>query len=200
MLSILQEAYNEQHIKGGRKAKISLENKLMITLNYYREYRSQFHIAQDFGITESAVCKAIQWVESILINHKDFALPSKKSLWQDNELETILIDARSTHRTPQKKQRQQYSGKKKRRTLKVQIVVDKKSKKILCTYFSKGSTHDFKLYQLSKITTKQSVLIQADSVYQGIQQAHANSQLPKKKTKLKPLTKIDKKANHKLSS
>lgn len=93
MLSILQEAYNEQHRKGGRKAVISLENKLMITLNYYREYRSQFHIAQDFGITESAVCKAIKWVESILINHKDFALPSKKALWQDNELETILIDA-----------------------------------------------------------------------------------------------------------
>lgn len=75
-----------------------------------------------------------------------------------------------------------------------------KSKKILCTHFSKGSTHDFKLYQLSKITTKQSVLIQADSGYQGIQQAHANSQLPKKKTKLKPLTKIDKKASRKLSS
>lgn len=56
------------------------------------------------------------------------------------------------------------------------------------------------MYQLSKITTKQSVLIQADSGYQGIQQAHANSQLPKKKTKLKPLTKIDKKANRKLSS
>ncbi|STZ01968.1 Uncharacterised protein [Moraxella equi] len=93
MLSILQEAYNEQHRKGGRKAKISLENKLMITLNHYREYRRQFHIAQDFGMTESAVCKAIQWVESILIIHKDFALPSKKTLWQDNELETILIDA-----------------------------------------------------------------------------------------------------------
>lgn len=93
MLEILQEAYIEQHKKGGRKAKISLENKLMITLNYYREYRSQFHLAQDFGITESAVCKAIQWVESILIDHKDFALPSKKALWQDPEIETILIDA-----------------------------------------------------------------------------------------------------------
>lgn len=93
MLEILQEAYIEQHKKGGRKAKISLENKLMITLNYYREYRSQFHLAQDFGITESAVCKAIQWVEGILVDHKDFALPSKKALWQDPEIETILIDA-----------------------------------------------------------------------------------------------------------
>ncbi|STY98673.1 Uncharacterised protein [Moraxella lacunata] len=93
MLTILQEAYNEQHKKGGRKAKISPESKLVITLNYYREYRSQFHIAQDFGITESAVCKAIKWVEGILINHKDFALPGKKALWQDNNLETVLIDA-----------------------------------------------------------------------------------------------------------
>lgn len=93
MLTILQEAYTEQHKKGGRRAKISLENKLMITLNYYREYRSQFHLGQDFGISESAVCKTIKWVESILIDHKDFALPSKKALWQDPDIDTILIDA-----------------------------------------------------------------------------------------------------------
>ena len=65
----------------------------MITLNYYREYRSQFHLGQDFSISESAVCKAIKWVESIVINHKDFALPSKKTLWQDPNIDTILIDA-----------------------------------------------------------------------------------------------------------
>jgi ISRin1, transposase orfA len=93
MLTILQEAYNEQHKKGGRKNEISLENKLMLTLSYYREYRTQFHLGQDFGISESAVCKTIKWVESILIAHKDFALPSKKALWQDPNLETVLIDA-----------------------------------------------------------------------------------------------------------
>ncbi|MFA9485603.1 MULTISPECIES: transposase family protein [Moraxella] len=32
----------------------------MITLKYYKEYHSQFHIAQDFGITKSTVCKAIK--------------------------------------------------------------------------------------------------------------------------------------------
>ena len=93
MLSILQEAYTEQHKKGGRKNEISLENKLKLTLSYYREYRTQFHIGQDFGISESAVCKTIKWVESILVDHKDFALPSKKALWQDPDIDTILIDA-----------------------------------------------------------------------------------------------------------
>lgn len=93
MLTILQEGYTEQHKRGGRKNDISLENKLMITLSYYREYRTQFHIGLDFGISESAVCKAIKWVESILINHKDFALPSKKALWQDPQIDSVLIDA-----------------------------------------------------------------------------------------------------------
>ena len=36
MLTILQEAYTKQHEKGGRKNEISLENKLMLTLSYYR--------------------------------------------------------------------------------------------------------------------------------------------------------------------
>ena len=39
-----------------------------------------------------------------------------------------------------------------------------------------------------------------DTGYQGIQKIHANSQLPKKKTKKNPLTKEDKKSNRKLSS
>lgn len=82
-----------KHKKGGRHSAISMENKLLITLTYYREYRTQFHIGQDFGISESAVCKSIHWVESVLIKHPDFALPSKKSLWQDPDMDTVLIDA-----------------------------------------------------------------------------------------------------------
>lgn len=39
-----------------------------------------------------------------------------------------------------------------------------------------------------------------DTGYQGLQKIHANSQLPKKKTKKSPLTKEDKKSNRKLSS
>lgn len=39
-----------------------------------------------------------------------------------------------------------------------------------------------------------------DTGYQGLQRIHANSKLPKKKTKKIPLTKEDKKSNRKLSS
>ncbi len=93
MLTILEQANDEQHRRGGRKNVISLENKLMITLSYYREYRTQFHIAQDFGVSEGAVCKIIKWVESTLVDHQDFALPGKKTLWQDSKIQAVLIDA-----------------------------------------------------------------------------------------------------------
>ncbi len=93
MTQILHQAYQIKHKKGGRHSAISVENKLLITLTYYREYRTQFHIGQDFGISESAVCKSIHWVESVLIKHPDFALPGKKSLWQDPNMDTVLIDA-----------------------------------------------------------------------------------------------------------
>ncbi len=44
------------------------------------------------------------------------------------------------------------------------------------------------------------VIIKADSGYQGIAKLHANSVIPKKNTKLNPLTKDDKLFNYKLSS
>ena len=63
MLLALQENYQKKHQRGGRKASISLEDKLLITMTYYREYRTMFHIAAEFGTTESNVCKIVRQVE-----------------------------------------------------------------------------------------------------------------------------------------
>lgn len=49
------------------------------------------------------------------------------------------------------KQKYFYSGKKKRHTLKTQVVVDKKSQKVICTSFSNGKKHDFKLFKESNV-------------------------------------------------
>lgn len=47
---------------------------------------------------------------------------------------------------------------------------------------------------------KKGTAVLTDTGYQGLQKIHANSQLPKKKTKKNPLTTEDKKSNRKLSS
>lgn len=93
MLQILQEAHNKKHAKGGRKPKLSVADQLILTLSYYREYRTQFHLAQDYQILESSVCKTIKWVEETLVKHPSLSLPSKKELWQNPDIEIILIDA-----------------------------------------------------------------------------------------------------------
>jgi Helix-turn-helix of DDE superfamily endonuclease len=68
MLLILQEADREKKAKGGRKNKLSIENMLLMALEYMREYRTYFHISQSYGISESSAYKAVKWIEDTLIN------------------------------------------------------------------------------------------------------------------------------------
>ena len=53
--------------KTGRPAKLSLENQVLMTLEYLREYRTYFHIAQQWEINESTAYRIIRKVKDILI-------------------------------------------------------------------------------------------------------------------------------------
>ncbi|WP_179286225.1 transposase, partial [Streptococcus pneumoniae] len=58
MLAVLKTAYQLKHAKGGRKPKLSLEDLLMATLQYVREYRTYEEIAADFGKKKCHAMKA----------------------------------------------------------------------------------------------------------------------------------------------
>ena len=97
MFKILVEADQIKKAKGGRKNKLSIEDQLLITLEYIREYRTYFHISQSYNTSESAAYKTIKWVEDTLIKHQNFALPGRKALLKsDVEYDVILIDATET--------------------------------------------------------------------------------------------------------
>jgi hypothetical protein len=83
--------------------------------------------------------------------------------------------------------------------LKSQVVIDKKTQKVICTSFTNGKCHDFKLFKESKTRIHSKIKAITDSGYQGIQEIHKKSESPKKKSKNKPLTKVDKKNNQNLS-
>src|SRR5438552_3739847 len=100
----------------------------------------------------------------------------------------------------QKKQRRFYSGKKKRHTLKTQLVIDKASQKVICTSFIHGKRHDFHLFKQSSVRFQASTQLLTDSGYQGLQKIHAKSQLPKKKPRKRPLTKQERRANKTIAS
>src|SRR6266705_2153027 len=66
---------------------------LLLTLMYWREYRTEFHIAQSYGISEATVCRTIQKVEDTLVRSKKFCLPGKKALQpSDTVFEVVLVD------------------------------------------------------------------------------------------------------------
>ena len=79
-------------------------------------------------------------------------------------------------------------------------MVDKASKEVICTSFTNGKRHDFRLFKESKVYIHPKVRAVTDTGYQGIQKIHVNSQLPKKKTKTQPLTKEDKVQNKQIAS
>ena len=116
-----------------------------------------------------------------------------------NTMLYLLMQAKHQYKDL-KKQRHFYSGKKKRHTLKSQIVVDKAYQKIICLSFSNGKRHDFRLFKESDVRFKSGTEVLTDTGYQGIKKIHGNSSLPKKRTKKCPLTKEERIENKTLSS
>jgi len=79
--------------KFGRPAKMSRADQLLMTLMYWREYRTQFHIAGSYGISEATVCRTINKVEEALMRSGEFRLPGKKALQpSDTLIEVVLVD------------------------------------------------------------------------------------------------------------
>ncbi len=77
-----------------RPLKLCVEDQILMTLMYYREYRTQFHIGVTYELHESNVGKTIRRIENILKKCKKFALPGKEKLSGTNhQFEVILVDA-----------------------------------------------------------------------------------------------------------
>lgn len=84
--------------------------------------------------------------------------------------------------------------------MKSQIVVDKKSRKTICTSFSNGKKHDFKLFKESKVRWVKEIKGLMDTGYMGITKIQSSSKLPKKRSKKRKLSKEEKEENRKIAS
>lgn len=83
--------------KPGRPPKLSIEDQVLLMLEYWREYRTQFHIAKSWNLSEPTVCRIITKIENILKRSPDFALLGKKALREsENIIEVIVVDATET--------------------------------------------------------------------------------------------------------
>ena len=80
------------------------------------------------------------------------------------------------------------------------MVANRRTGQVICTDFSAGKKHDFRLLKESKIKFQKWTKIFTDSGYQGIKKLYGNAEIPKKKTKKCPLTKADKAKNREIGS
>lgn len=97
MREILSEALKAKKRQGGRPNKLTVEEMILMTLEYLREYRTYFHVSQSYGLSESSAYKVIRRVEDTLIQSGRFSLPGRKALLKsDITYEVVLIDATET--------------------------------------------------------------------------------------------------------
>jgi hypothetical protein len=88
------EALAKHLPRGGREPKLCLQDRLLLTLMYWREYRTEAHIAQTYGVSEATVSRTIRAVEDALMRSGQFTLPGKKALTQsDVQYQVIVVDA-----------------------------------------------------------------------------------------------------------
>ena len=94
MRGIMEEDYKRKHKKGGCTPKLSVLDKLIIMLQYYREYRPMRAIAFDYDVQKSTISDAVAWVEETLIRSGQFRLPSQRKLLEKGAgLDVVTVDA-----------------------------------------------------------------------------------------------------------
>ena len=95
MVEVIKETETRQKKKkAGRPKKLSIEERLLMTLEYLREYRTFFHIAQSYGVSEGSAHGTVTATENLLIKSGKFSLPKRKNIiLSDDPIEVILVDA-----------------------------------------------------------------------------------------------------------
>ena len=96
MAEILRMVHAQKKQRGGRPNKLTVEDMLLMALEYLREYRTYFHIGQSYGLSESNAYQTIKWVEDTLIKNGTFSLPGRKALLKSDVFDIVLIGVTET--------------------------------------------------------------------------------------------------------
>ena len=162
----------------GRKHALILADRLLMLLIYYRTYTTHAFLGFLFGIDDSAVGRNINPLQPLLAGI--FRIPERRIKLDPEDLRELFFDAteRPTRR-PEKGQKEFYSGKKKRHTIKNQVVTarrtkppgpGKKPRRLRVAAVSEsfpGRVHDKKIYDKTRAVTPPDARRTGDTAYIG---------------------------------
>lgn len=209
----LSKDKREREIGAGHKFDLSLKDRILMFMIYYRMYTTYDMLGMIFDLDKSNVMRDIKYLESAV--KQSIPIPAKKyadskKLKTIQELQQFFPDLIAiTDGTEQqiprpknkKKRKTHYSGKKKKYTVQNQITVNLDGVIIHKSTHSPGSHHDYKIYKSKHPTLSEELLVFYDLGYLGIEKdfPKQTSILPYKKKKGKELT-ISQKEWNKLQS
>lgn len=210
----LSRSNRQRAIGGGRKYHLKLlEDKVLLVFIFYRLYLTYDFLGLIFGFDGTNVGRLIKRMEPLLLTI--FPLPQIKRISERKisnfkelgevfpDVLAIICDA-TEQEIPRPKDKRKnkefYSGKKKRHTLKTQIVIERNKGQILeISSPTPGSIHDYKLFQMSQLGERlpRDKPCHFDKGYQGAKKDYPflNLFIPKKANRRYKLTKEDKVRN-----
>jgi len=197
----------------GRDFKLPLKDRLIMQLMYYRLYTSYILLEYIFGLDQSNVFRDIRHLEPLVkrciplpekIHKRTKRISTIKELLEYYpEMKAFLDSTEQEIPRPKnkKKRKTHYSGKKKKHTVKTQLITNKKGLIIHKTKHVAGRVHDYELWKRTHPSIPPDVELEEDLGYQGIQKDFPNlkTKIPIKKLRGKKLTKQQKRYNKKLS-
>lgn len=189
-LKRLSRRNRKRAMGAGNKYKLDLGQALFLLLLYYRTYVNHVFLGMLGGIDDSNVGRYFGKIEPLLA--RIFRIPERKIEMEEDEILELIIDA--TEQETERRKGTGYSGKKKRQTIKTQIAVTHKGTIKSVSPSVKGSIHDKKLYDQTKLYTPQKVKKRGDLGYAG-----TPFLLPFKKQKNVELTEEQKRYNRQFS-
>ena len=112
IVELVEADYRQVHTRRGRLSKLTSEDKVLITAEYWRSYPTNMMLAAHYGVDEKTIRTVIERVEMVLMRSKQFHLPGAKELLnEDSPFEIVLVDATDTRVERPKKAKTKLLGK-----------------------------------------------------------------------------------------
>lgn len=174
-------------VGAGRRYELSIEEAILLTLIHFRTYETLAFLGFLFNKDLSTAYRYIRRFEPLI--GSVMAIPKDKGALTKEDI-LFIVDA--TEQETERRQGTGYSGKKKRQTIKTQVVATKDGKIRHVSISVPGNVHDKKLFDLTKLPKKTQRKMMADLGYLG-----TGCLIPKKSSKLHKLTPEQKENNKK---
>ena len=91
--SLMVEQMQMQISPKGRPAKLCIEDQVLLCLSYWREYRTLFHIATSYAVSEPTASRIVRQVENTLIRSGLFNLPKDIPEGEGIDWNVVIVDA-----------------------------------------------------------------------------------------------------------